>query len=314
MIRVVRVLVSVIVIAGGAWVLRGMRLDQLAATVRSARWPLVAAAAFANLTLNTTARAMRWRSFLPPSPRTGRRVSIGAIAVIVLMAQLANNVLPLRLGEALRTLTLHEQQGHPLRTVIASQVLEKAVEITSMSGFAVPAAIFAHRTPRLGIIAFGIFIAALTTLFLLTRLARGPHPSPTRTSPIIRMVRTVQDAARTVDRPGALWRGLAWSLTSDAIDVCLIGMCCAALGVYVPVPAWCAVLVAVNLATVIPSTPAQLGMIEAGGLVVLLELGVPREQALAATLVYHAVHAVPTSLAGTIGWAVTALGRRKAAE
>ena len=305
LLRVVRVLATLAVAAGAVWLFRGIRFDVLASTMREASWPLVVAAMLVQLTFYTTARTMRWRSLLPISPETGKRAGVGAIAAIVLMAQLANNVLPLRLGEPMRTLVVTERHGYPVRSAVASQLVEKVLEMTSMGAYAIPAVLGARHSPELGVVCVILLVLAAAVITTLVRLARAPERPRGHGSKLARLVHVVQDAARTVDAPRTWWRALVWALVTDGIDVCMIGACCAALGVHVPVAAWCAILVSVNLAISVPSTPAQLGILEAGALVVLLELGVPNERALAVALVYHAVHVVPTTLGGGVSLLLT---------
>jgi uncharacterized protein (TIRG00374 family) len=312
-VRALRVVLTVLVLAGAVWVLRGIHPDALAATLHQVSWPLVALAAATNLTLNTIARTQRWRSLLPASPPSGEKVSFVAMGGLVLITQLGNNVLPLRLGEALRTLALHERFGYPLRTVVASIAVEKVIEVASLSTWAMPAIVWARASAELVALSIALLVAATVALVVLVRLARRPRAERTPAgSRVLRVVHEVQDAARVVDAPRTWWKSLAAALASDGIDVVLIGLCCVAVGVHVSPAAWCAILVSVNLVISIPSTPAQLGMLEAGVLVVLLQLGVPREQALAAALLYHAVHAVPTSVVG--GVAMLAIPRRRRAE
>ena len=78
------------------------------------------------------------------------------------------------------------------------------------------------------------------------------------------------------------------------------GLRSAALGIALPPAAWAAVFVVVNLAIALPSTPGYVGAIEAAAVFALTALGVEAEQALAAALLYHAVHFVPTTVLGAL--------------
>jgi uncharacterized membrane protein YbhN (UPF0104 family) len=57
----------------------------------------------------------------------------------------------------------------------------------------------------------------------------------------------------------------------------------------------------VNVAIAIPSTPGQVGVFEAGAVIVLGTLGVGRSEALAFALLYHAVHVLPVTALGLLG-------------
>jgi uncharacterized membrane protein YbhN (UPF0104 family) len=56
---------------------------------------------------------------------------------------------------------------------------------------------------------------------------------------------------------------------------------------------------AVNLALVVPfAPPANLGSLEVGATLALMESGVPKERALAFALVYHLLQVIPIGFAG----------------
>jgi uncharacterized membrane protein YbhN (UPF0104 family) len=96
-------------------------------------------------------------------------------------------------------------------------------------------------------------------------------------------------------------RSLAWSVLSDTIDLVLVALCLRALGIHLPPTAWALVLLSVNFAILLPSTPGQVGVLEAGAVVALTIAGVAPAPALAFALVYHAVHLVPTTALGLLG-------------
>ena len=74
-----------------------------------------------------------------------------------------------------------------------------------------------------------------------------------------------------------------------------------ALGIDAPPTAWALVLISVNLAILLPSTPGQIGVLEAGAVAALAAFGVPAAPAVAFALVYHAVHFVPSTALGLLG-------------
>jgi uncharacterized membrane protein YbhN (UPF0104 family) len=63
---------------------------------------------------------------------------------------------------------------------------------------------------------------------------------------------------------------------------------------------WAMVLLSINLALLLPSTPANLGVLEAGAVLALTASGVGAELALAFALLYHAVHLVPGTVLGVV--------------
>ena len=73
---------------------------------------------------------------------------------------------------------------------------------------------------------------------------------------------------------------------------------------------WLLVYLAVNLASALPSTPGQIGLIEAGAVFALVGLGVGPNHSPAFALLYHLAHLLPTTLLGLplllrLGWQET---------
>jgi uncharacterized protein (TIRG00374 family) len=59
------------------------------------------------------------------------------------------------------------------------------------------------------------------------------------------------------------------------------------------------VLVAINMAMVVPfAPPGNFGTVEVGATLALMELGVPKEQAVAFALVYHLLQVIPIGVSG----------------
>jgi uncharacterized membrane protein YbhN (UPF0104 family) len=58
-----------------------------------------------------------------------------------------------------------------------------------------------------------------------------------------------------------------------------------------------------------PAAPGQLGVLEAGAVLVLRVLGAGDERALAIALAYHATHVLPTLLAGIFALGLRSLSR-----
>ena len=273
---------------------RGTSLRAMGEALEHTAWPLVILAALLNLTLNTLARAARWRELLPaeqhPDGPRGRP-SLLDMAMLVLAGQAANNLLPLRGGEAVRAAGLRVRHGYPFNRLIGAQLIEKLVEVLSLTAFALPLLPLAAHAGVRPLLVAAAFLAALGAGagFLATHLSRR-RPSP-RFAPL-------HDAIAVLRHPKVWSRSIGYAMASDAIDVVMIALAGAAVGISFPLTTCCVVLLAVNLAIALPSSPGQLGVLEAGAVIALVGMGVPRENALAFALVYHAAHLVPTTVAG----------------
>ncbi len=78
----------------------------------------------------------------------------------------------------------------------------------------------------------------------------------------------------------------------------MIGLCLMAVRIPVSPGAWLLVLLAINLAIVIPLTPGQLGVLEAAAVMSLGMMRVGNNEAFVFALLYHGAHVVPMVLAG----------------
>src|SRR4029079_10215533 len=103
-----------------------------------------------------------------------------------------------------------------------------------------------------------------------------------------------------------------WSAVSHGIDVIEVYLILVAVGVHVPWPTAGLILLTLNLAIAVPSTPGQVGAFEAGAVAGLRAMGVELAPALAFALVYHVMQVGPVLLAGLSG--IKLLGQARAAE
>ena len=107
-------------------------------------------------------------------------------------------------------------------------------------------------------------------------------------------------ALRAVHAERSWVRSLLWSIFSDLVDLLLVALCLRALGIAVRPAVWAMVLLSVNFALLLPTTPGNIGVLEAGAVVALVAAGVPAEAALAFALVYHAIQLVPERCLGAL--------------
>jgi uncharacterized membrane protein YbhN (UPF0104 family) len=294
--RVTRLLVAVFTVAVTAAALvtlaRQSSPQEILRALRSADLWLLALGVLPALALNQVARSGRF-SHLLRAP-DGERPRFARLLSAVVLSQAANNVLPLRAGEAVRTRET-VVQGIPLPRVLSAQVLEKIIEVVIMvlvvaPVFAMGALAHVHAVPVVAGIAALLIGAAV----------------------VVRLRRRRGWLARLTDwSRGDLATSIAWALAADAAEILVIALTARAVGLSVGIGGSIAVLGSVNLAILLPSTPANLGTLECGAAVALLGLGIAHEGALAFAVVYRLVQFVPVTLVGaaiaagrslSIGW------------
>ncbi len=273
--------VGLAAVGAGLWLaLRGLTLGQLARALERTNAPFVVAWSLVLLALGSVLRTARFRALF--SVRDGRPRFFALWSSVVLSAA-GNNVLPLRAGEFVRTRET-VAAGAPLGRVVVAQVSEKVVEAASLVVFAIPvvASTLGLGRPRL------VIAAMLVGCALLAWVA----------------------ARRGRIEPAALGRSFAWSLLADAVEVALVSVCLRGLALPAGLLPSVTVFIAVNLAIALPSTPGNVGALEAGAALPLLAMGVERDAAVAFALVYRGVQWLPVTLAGAALWTWRSAWRR----
>jgi hypothetical protein len=126
---------------------------------------------------------------------------------------------------------------------------------------------------------------------------------------VARFMRHAREGLWAVRDRRALCWSLAASLLAWTLEICVILFTLHAFGLQLPLAASFLFLMAVNLALVVPfAPPGNLGMLELGAMLALIEFGVPKEQALAIALTYHILQIIPIGIAATAFGGFAVLG------
>lgn len=260
-------------------------------------------------------RAIRWSVLLRPLTKVGAR----QLFPIVVVGYMANNVLPLRTGELVRSYVLGRRHQVSKTAALATIAVERLFDGLTMLGFMLAATAFVSFTSQLrhlALIAFVLFTVILIGLFTLTlggnvfdrllQLVFGPLP----TSLADRVERMAQSFLAGLGvlkrrRDLALVAGtslLAWSLEASMYWVLARGFG-GAVEHEMGAAATLLTTGVANMATLIPSSPGYIGQFEYGVKLVLSgALKVPEGPALAYALLVHAALYFPITLWGVIEW------------
>ncbi len=285
-----RIALSILVLGFCIYALLKLNLSATRKTLAHADWRFLILAAIGNLALHLGLKAVRWYVMLRPHGRVPFRRTY----LYTLMASAASSVLPARAGEVLRA-TLVREHGISLATSAGIQVMEAATETTSLILVAMPLPwmLDLPHSVRRG---FGwlAVAAGVATLLAILVVFHGHR---------------VQSFAAWLGRgasalrsgPGALIVGIV-TLAARYADAGIL--ICAAYAVGVHVNLWVAFLVilAIDVALIVPTTPGGLGPFEAATVFALALAGFTPERALAFALAYHAIQVLPTMLAGGVAF------------
>jgi uncharacterized protein (TIRG00374 family) len=278
------------------FVLRRSDLGEAWAALREADLATLLAAAVV-VELVYVAQALRWR-VIAATPSVSRRHFLA----LVLAGIASNNVLPLRIGDLLRSRWLAKSASIPTGRALGTVFRDRLTDVVVLvAGLGV-------TLPLVGSTAWGrqIAIGGAALLVLcgvviggaLVYTARRPRETRGDRSLLRRIVRDVLDEiASPIGRrriAAALALGaLAWTIWAVAA-----GLVCRSLGFHLSPVELVFVACVINLGVAIPSSPGFVGTYQWLGVSALGAVGIDSDLGLAFALLMQAIWFVPTTVVG----------------
>ena len=248
--------------------LRGVDLGQTASLMSSARLPWLGLAVV-GVSADLVFRALRWQRLIAPI----HPVPLRRLSGYMLVGYLANNVLPARLGELVRSHYLGDREGISRSATLGTVVVERVVDTVVLVGIGAAAILILNiRGVVVSAILVGVALAGLLVVALAVALAAHRLPGARRMAdflgrwPRVKGVALrLRDGLRVAALPktiaaAALLSVVAWSCT--VLAVLATGQ---ALGIELTVGQGALLAAGTNLATAIPSGPGYLGTFEYAG-------------------------------------------------
>jgi uncharacterized protein (TIRG00374 family) len=301
------ILVSVVCLV---LVLRGVDLGQTGGIIGGARLPwllLAVAATCADIFF----RAVRWQCLIAPI----KPVPLRPLGGYMLVGYLANNVLPARLGELVRSHYLGDREGISRSATLGTVVVERIVDTVVLVGIGAAAILVLNvRGVVVNAILVGVALAGLLVVGLAVALAAHRLPGAVRIGAFLGrwprvkgVVRRLRDGLRVAALPktvalASVLSVAAWGCT--VVAVLAVGQ---SLGIELTVGQGALLAAGTNLATAIPSGPGYLGTFEYAGQTIALAFGFPASKGLALAVLIHALTLLVTSIGGAVailrlGW------------
>jgi glycosyltransferase 2 family protein len=253
-------------------------------------------------------RAQRWRLVFVPESRPPFAAALRSL----LIGLLFNQILPFRAGEAARVVTLHREAGTSRAESAGTAVVERVFDVLALLLLLLAAWFFVPevswiRTAAIFALVFSLALAAAIVVLVVF----GDRPLRWAAAPLAALpglTRERVDTAaerlsiglRALHHPslaagGFLLTVLSWLLVA-ASTLCVIE----GFDLKVGFAGAVIVVVATNLAQVIPSLPAGLGVFEAATIAALQPYSIDRSEALACAVVLHAVNFFPYLVVGVL--------------
>ena len=252
-------------------------------------------------------RAIRWRVLLAPlSP-----VPLGDSLASLLVGYLANNVLPARLGEVVRSHDLGMRTGVSRAAILGTIVVERAVDtLVVISIASVAILVLSVR----GVVASAVLVGLAVTALMVVGIALGivAHRLPgaeriarylERWPKVRHVLVRLRDGLRVASNARTLLAAIVLSVGSWSCTVLAFAAAAQAVGVE-PSMGQAALLAAgTNLATAIPAAPGYVGTFELAAITIATSVGIDREAALAFAVLVHATTLLITSIGGAMALA-----------
>ena len=303
------------VLLGGAclWFsFRGVDIDQVGIWFKQISWPWVGLA-LAGVVMVSAGKTLRWQWLYP---REAPPLSWSAHFSILLIAQMLNLVVPVRLGEVAR-LGLMKQEQRPIGMTLGTIAVEKSLDLTT-TGLLLLLSIplvtlpdWLRSTAGTGVLLTGgallvsLLLLGTSRHSLLRLLAKLPRPKQaSRARWMERLVHLVETVLQGII--GMDGRQLLPILGLTAfIYVLSIGVIQAmlqAIGIeHHGGESALALMLALTFSNLAPTPPALVGLVGAVTEVTLAPFGVPRSQALVLGTILNVVLVGPPVALG--GWA-----------
>jgi uncharacterized protein (TIRG00374 family) len=294
------------------WTLRGVSFGEVLRHIRSADpAPLVVAVVVATLTFPL--RLIRWRLLL--RNEQGQAYPAVPLWHAIALGFTANNLLPLRAGELIRSYAAARLAPARFSTVLSSIAVERIFDALTIVALLTAALLSPDLPPHLVVGgqsiahlaraaalagALGLLFAILVVAAPLTaeRVVRRLVPFPRMAGAIVSLIEGVRQGLLVLRTPGRLAGVVFWSLVLWLVNAYAFYAGFAAFDI--PVSYLGALLLQglLVLGISIPSTPGFFGPFEAVIVAVLALYGVPKDLAFSYAIAFHITSFIPITLLG----------------
>ncbi|HEY3163769.1 MAG TPA: lysylphosphatidylglycerol synthase transmembrane domain-containing protein, partial [Candidatus Limnocylindrales bacterium] len=252
-------------------------------------------------------RALRWQRLLRPI----RAVRYPPMLGYLLVGYLANNILPARLGELVRSHYLGDREGISRAAALGTVVVERVVDLVACVAIASVALLVLSVR---GIVANAVILGAAVSALFLIVLALGivAHrlPGLDRIRTLVERWPRVRDLARSLQeglsvaaRPRTVVEAILVSGVSWTMAILALAAAGQAIGVQLSLGQAALIGSGVALAGAVPAGPSNLGTFELAAQELGKAVGVPAASALALGILSHVLILLVTSIGGAIAFA-----------
>jgi glycosyltransferase 2 family protein len=290
--------------------LSGVDLGKTAGLLGGARVPWLCLG-FVAVVADLAFRALRWQRLIAPI----RAVPLKRLSAYMLVGYLANNVLPARLGELVRSHYLGDREGISRSATLGTVIVERVVDTVVLVGIGAAAILVLNvRGVVVSAILVGVALAGLLVVALAVALAAHRLPGAGRIAAFLGhwprlkgVALRLRDGLRVAALPRTIATAAALSVAAWSCTVLAVLAVGQALGIELTVGEGALLAAGTNLATAIPSGPGYLGTFEYAGQTIAAAFGFPAASGLALALLTHVLTLAVSSVGGVVslvrlGW------------
>ena len=315
---ILRALVGAAISIAALWfVLRGTDLARTADILSHAdlRWFAVG---WLFMAIDLGFRALRWQRLLRPIAH----VRYPPMLAYLLVGYLANNILPARLGELVRSHYLGDREGISRAAALGTVVVERIVDLVACVAIASPALLILSVR---GVVANVVLLGAAVTGLFLIALAVGivAHRIPgldqiraliDRYPRVRDLARSLQEGLTVAAKPRTVGEAVLVSGASWVMAVLAFAAVGQALGLQLSMAQAALIVSGVALVSAVPAGPSNLGTYELAAQELGKAVGLESSSALALGLLAHLGILAVTSIGGAIAFARLGWRRSSAPE
>jgi uncharacterized protein (TIRG00374 family) len=259
-------------------------------------------------------KAYRWQLVLSST----KAVRFVTVFLTLLVGYMANNILPARAGELVRIFVLGRKESVSKTTVLGTLALDRVFDGVGMLALLV-ALPFMLETPdwmRKGTIGFVILMAAVfVALVILVRFESdkwvGFLPLSEKWISLLKNVfNKLRDGLSTLNSVPMIAGVLLISVVCWCLQALMVYLCLESINLHFGLNHAIFILMAINLAIMVPAAPSSIGTFEFSAVLALEYLNVPKTPALSFALIYHFAQLIPITLAGILVLPALGMGIR----
>jgi glycosyltransferase 2 family protein len=258
-------------------------------------------------------RSVRWHFLL----RSIKPIAVTRLFQVTVIGLMANDLLPLRIGELVRAYVLGETEQISKAATLVTIVLERIFDGVSLLLFIGVALFFLPNdvtvlNSYVRALFLGGAILFATVILILVVAARFRERFDSLIHRVmqrfpaawgargIRLIDSFFHGLSVLHNPLDAFAALLFSIVAWLFEAGMYLMVARGFNIELPFPVFVVTTAVANLVTIVPSTPGYIGVFDAPVKLILTLFGVNAEVAIAFTTVLHATLIVPVVLLGLI--------------